>query len=205
VTTASPALTGAVELLERALGYTRVALADVGPHNLGAPTPCAGWTLARLLAHMEDALDAFTEAAAGQVQVEHPPPTDNRVEALREKACALLGAWAAARPVAVTVGDRQLDAPLLVGAAAMEVAVHGWDVAQATGRRTPLPDDLARGLHPVAARTVAPRDRGTAFGPALVPARPDSPGDVLMAYLGRMTGPVGWNHREPPAPNEIAS
>ena len=39
------ALEGAVELLERSLGYTRVVLTHVGPHNLTAPTPCAGWDL----------------------------------------------------------------------------------------------------------------------------------------------------------------
>ena len=65
-----------------------------GRTTCAAPTPCAGWTLARLLAHMEDALDAFTEAAAGHVAVTPAPPTDDRVDALREKACALLGAWA---------------------------------------------------------------------------------------------------------------
>src|SRR5690606_15992603 len=105
VTTApAPGLTQAVELLERALAHTRVALADVGPDDLGAATPCVGWTLARLLAHMEDALDAFTEAASGQVTVTPVSPADDRVTALRDKACALLGAWTDARPAAVAVG-----------------------------------------------------------------------------------------------------
>ena len=81
-------LDGAVELLERSLAYTRVLLADVRPHHLPRPTPCAGWTLGRLLAHMEDSLDAFLEAAAGRVAVDSVPPTSTRVEALREKACA---------------------------------------------------------------------------------------------------------------------
>lgn len=197
-------LAGAVELLERALGYTRVALADVGPGNLEAPTPCSGWTLARLLVHMEDALDAFTEAAAGQVRVEPAAPTDDRVDALREKACALLGAWTQARPASVAVGDRRLDAPLLVATAALEITVHGWDVAQATGRCTPIPDDLARGLHPIAARIVQPADRGSRFGPARRPAT-TSQTDALLAYLGRMTGPVGWKSGEPPSPEDIAS
>lgn len=199
-----PALPGAVELLERALGYTRVVLADVGPGNLEAPTPCAGWTLARLLVHMEDALDAFTEAAAGHVHVEPAPPTGDRVDALRAKACALLGAWTQARPPSVAVGDRRLDAPLLVATAALEVTVHGWDVAQATGRCTPIPDDLARGLAPIAARVVQPADRGGRFGPALRPATAGRT-DALLAFLGRMTGPIGWKTAEPPSPEGIAS
>jgi len=200
----APGLVGAVELLERALGYTRVVLADVGPGNLEAPTPCAGWTLARLLVHMEDALDAFTEAASGQVHVEPAAPTDDPVDALREKACALLGAWTEARPPSVAVGDRRLDAPLLVATAALEITVHGWDVAQATGRCTPIPDDLARGLAPIAARVVQPADRGSRFAPARRPATA-SQTDALLAFLGRMTGPVGWKCSEPPSPKDIAS
>jgi uncharacterized protein (TIGR03086 family) len=198
-------LAGSVELLERALGYTRVVLADIGPQHLEAPTPCSGWTLARLLAHMEDALDAFTEAAAGRVQVEPVLPADDRVTALREKACALLGAWTEARPSAVVVGDRHLEAPLLVATAALEIAVHGWDVAQSTGTGTPIPEDLARGLHPVAARVVQPAYRGTRFAPARRPAPPTSRSDVLLAFLGRMTGPVGCKSTEPPSPEGIAS
>jgi len=201
----TPGLASSVELLERALGYTRVVLADVGPRQLESPTPCTGWTLARLLGHMEDALDAFTEAAAGRVQVRPVLPTDDRVAALREKACALLGAWTQARPPAVVVGDRRLEAPLLVATAALEIAVHGWDVAQSTGRGTPIPEDLARGLHPVATRVVQPADRGTRFAPALHPATPTSRSDVLLAFLGRMTGPVGWKSIEPPSPEGIAS
>lgn len=203
--TPGPTLTQAVELLERSLGYTRVALADVGPDDLDAPTPCAGWTLARLLQHMEDALDAFTEAAAGQVQVDPAGQGVDRVDTLREKACTLLGAWTEARRGTVAVGDRQLQAPLLVETAALEIAVHGWDVAQATGARTPIPDELARGLQPVAARVVRPADRGSRFGPARRPHVPTSPTDALLAFVGRRTGPVGGNSGEPPSPEGIAS
>ncbi|MBJ7357196.1 TIGR03086 family metal-binding protein [Nocardioides sp.] len=194
-----------MELLERSLGYTRVALAGIGQDDLDAPTPCSGWTLSRLLEHMEDALDAFTEAASGQVEVTPASPRADRVDSLREKACTLLGVWTEARTGSVAVGDRQLDAPLLVEMAALEIAVHGWDVAQATGRRTPIPDDLARGLQLVAARVVRPADRGSRFGPARRPAAPASPTDALMAFLGRMTGPVGGNSGEPPSPEGIAS
>ena len=117
------------------------------PTTCDRPTPCAGWTLGHLLAHMEDALDAFTEAAAGRVEVEPVPPTATRVEALREKACALLGAWMAARPASeqVEVGDLGLDAPLLVATAALEITVHGWDVGQATGPPGPDPRRPRRG------------------------------------------------------------
>lgn len=199
------ALEGAVELLDRSLAYTRVTLADVRPDLLDRPTPCTGWDLARLLAHMEDGLDAFTEAAAGRVEVDPVPETSTRVEALREKACALLGAWAAARPVRpdqVEVGGVGLDAPLVVATAALEITVHGWDVGQATGLGARIPDDLARGLLAVAEHVIDERDRGPRFaGPRPTPAQAGA-GDRLLAWTGRvpahLTGPRRANTANPP-------
>jgi uncharacterized protein (TIGR03086 family) len=205
------ALDGAVELLDRSLSYTRVMLADVRPDNLDRPTPCAGWTLGHLLAHMEDALDAFTEAAAGRVDVDPVPETSTRVAALQEKACALLGAWMAARPASehVEVGDLDLEAPLLVATAALEITVHGWDVGQATGRRTRIPDDLAHGLLIVAQHVIDPIDRGPRFASPR-PAGPEAAPDVrLLSWTGRapahMTEPLRGNRGEPAPRQGMAS
>jgi len=209
-------LDGAVELLDRSLAYTRVLLADVRSHHLPRPTPCAGWTLGRLLAHMEDSLDAFLEAAAGRVAVDSVPPTSTRVEALREKACALLGAWAAAGESAqvaqvaqvaevpeVAVGDSALGAPLLVATAALEITVHGWDVGQSTGRRTPIPDDLAAGLFPLAQQVIGTADRGSRFAVPRPTETSASCAELLLAWTGRGTGhmtePLGGNSGERPA------
>ncbi|HCB07683.1 MAG TPA: TIGR03086 family protein [Nocardioides bacterium] len=207
----SPALSGAVELLERSLGYTRVLLVDVTPDQLDRSTPCAGWTLGQLLAHMEDALDAFTEAAVGRVEVDPVPPTETRVDALQEKACALLGAWAAPRPVSrdVAVGDLDLDGPLLVATAALEITLHGWDVGQATGRRTRIPDDLARGLLPLAQHVIDESDRGPRFADPR-PTPPVAAADQrLLAWTGRvpprMTEPLVGNRAEPPTRRGLAS
>ncbi len=181
------ALEGAVELLERSLSYTRVALTEVHPGDLARPTPCVGWTLGDLLAHMEDALDAFTEAAGGRVEVRPVPPTVTRVDVLRDKACALLGAWTAQRSGTgdVAVADARLDAPLLVATAALEITLHGWDVQQATGRGPRIPVDLACGLLAVAGTVIDPGDRGQRFAdPRPVPT--GAPADMrLLAWVGR--------------------
>ncbi|MGZ4448073.1 MAG: maleylpyruvate isomerase family mycothiol-dependent enzyme, partial [Nocardioides sp.] len=137
-----PRLDEAVELLGRSLDYTCEALAGVSPDVLARPTPCSAWTLDRLLEHMEDALDAFTEAAGGTVSVRRYAPRDGGVGDLRVKACRLHAAWAEESAVGgpgdgVRVGDRDVASGLLVATAALEVTVHGWDVAQTTGRRTP--------------------------------------------------------------------
>lgn len=181
-------LGAAVELLERALSYTRVQLCTVHDGVLDQETPCAGWRLRDLLVHMEDSLDAFTEAAGGSVLASPPAYGAGRVLVIQQKACALLGAWGGTRPGDVRVGGAEgldLPSPLLVATAALEVTVHGWDVAQATGARTPLPDDLAADLLPVAAVAVLDHDRGLLFGPPL-PVPADAPaGERLLAHLGR--------------------
>ena len=178
------ALAGAIELLERSLGYTRVALAGVADARLTAPTPCRDWTLRDLLAHMDDSLDAFTEAAGGTVALTRAPSVP-QVMVLQQKACALMGLWSDLAPPGIRVGEVDLATDLLVATAALEITVHGWDVAQATGAGTPIPEGLARHLLPVAHRTVAEGDRGIRFADAL-PEPVGATSDVrLLAFLGR--------------------
>jgi uncharacterized protein (TIGR03086 family) len=178
-------LSGSVDLLGRALDYTRDRLDTVEGGLLDRPTPCADWHLARLLAHMEDSLDAFSEAAAGAVAVHLTTTTAGRVAALQEKACALLGRWRGSGPGDVLVGGLDLGSSLLVATAALEITVHGWDVAQATGDRTPIPEPLARDLLPIAHAMVNETDRCIRFAPALDVAPTASYDVELLAFLGR--------------------
>jgi uncharacterized protein (TIGR03086 family) len=192
----NPALEGAVELLELSLGYTRGRLLGVRPELLHRRTPCAQWDLGTLLAHMEDALDAFTDAAAGRVPLEPAPRQETRVDALQAKACHLLGAWAAAAPTrAVAVGDLALEAPVLVATAALEITVHGWDVGQATGEATRVPAELAGALSGVAHAVVDASDRGSRFAVPRAVEAGAAPDVTLLSWMGRSlrwsTGPVG--------------
>lgn len=188
----SVTLGGSVELLDRSLAYTCGRLAGVRDDLLDRRTPCACWRLADLLAHMEDALDAFTEAAGGSVDVHRSRSAAGPVPTIRAKATALLGAWSRPSPGDVVIeaatGRHDLVSPLLVATAALEVTTHGWDVGRAVGEDAPIPVDLAESLLPIARAAVTRADRGVRFAPAL-PAPADAPADLwLLAFLGRRPG-----------------
>ncbi|MEJ7794578.1 MAG: TIGR03086 family metal-binding protein [Nocardioides sp.] len=180
----STALAGAVELLDRSLAYTRGALAEVRADHLGLATPCRGWPLTLLLAHMDDGLDAYTQAATGRVSL-----VANRslspIEAIRDKACALLGWWLDHPPAEVGVGDQLLPSQTLVAAAALEITIHGWDLHATVGAPVDVPADLAGPLLTIARVVVGEDDRHGCFAPP-VPVAPDAgESQHLLAFLGR--------------------
>ena len=169
-TTPAPTMQ-AVALLERAIDYTRIALSGVRADLLDGPTPCEDWDLRTLLSHMDDGLAAFTEAGdLGTVDLRplaREPEAHRLVESLRLRACSALGAWSTQHgdePVAV--GGVLLDAGVLAGAGALEITVHGWDVARACGLDHPIPASLADALLDIAVDLVGDADRGARFGPA---------------------------------------
>ncbi|HKT04286.1 MAG TPA: hypothetical protein VJT31_32580, partial [Rugosimonospora sp.] len=112
------------------------------------------------------------------------------VALLRGRACRLLGAWAAAQPGndRVCVGERQLTRGLVLGTGAIEVAVHGWDVARACGHARPVPDPLAEELLDLCPLFVTEADRPGRFDPPRPVPPPAGPGDRLLAFLGRDPG-----------------
>lgn len=179
-----------VELLERAVGYARVSLTAVTPDLLDAPTPCAGWDLRALLVHLDDSLASLQEAGAvRRVRLTMPAAPDDLVGSLRGRASGLLADWSRNEHRGhVAVDDRPLSAQVLTSAGALEVAVHGWDIATACGRPRPLPDDLARDLLRVAGVLVTDADRPTRFG-SPVPCPPEAaPSARLLCFLGRQPG-----------------
>lgn len=125
-------------------------------------------------------------------RADSPPPADRTaavlVERLKQRACAALGAWASPPVGAIAVADRELRSDLLAAAGALEITVHGWDVAQACGIDRPLPPALAVELLDVVPLLVGDGDRPERFAePVDVPlhARPST---RLLAALGRHPG-----------------
>ncbi|TDD64652.1 TIGR03086 family protein [Jiangella aurantiaca] len=182
----------AAELLERALGYTAGSLALVRPALLSRPTPCAGWDLRTLLRHTNDSLLALLEAT-GPGWVAPPRPAGTAAEAaadpvgmLRQRACTLLARCAAdTGPDVVAVGDRLLAARTVAAAGALEIAVHGWDVARACGADRPLPPSFALRLLKVSRLLVDDVDRPVRFAPPIPVGDGDGADVRLLAFLGR--------------------
>jgi uncharacterized protein (TIGR03086 family) len=199
-------VTGGVALLERAMGYTLGSLQLVTPEALSRATPCGDWDLRALLLHMNASLRTLHEAiAVGRVDLDatsdpggrsgddgSPPadygdPARDPVATLRNRGCAMVGAWAnAGAPGDIAIADRPLSAGIVAAAGAVEVAVHGWDVGRACGLARPVPPALAEELLDLCRLLVRDADRPNRFA-----ARLDwslelgSPSDRLVAFLGR--------------------
>jgi uncharacterized protein (TIGR03086 family) len=179
-----------VAVLDSAVVWTHDRLQRARSSPLDLPTPCAEWDLGRLLQHMEDSLAALGEAAqSGHVELRDPGAshdTGRTIDRLLQRACRTRAAWqqrVTSAPIGVSDLPLGRDTVVLVGA--LEVAVHGWDVARATGQPAGLPEDLAVRLYAVARAVVTPGERGRRFAPPL--AVPDSaPASTrLLAHLGR--------------------
>ncbi|MFJ2577404.1 hypothetical protein [Kitasatospora aureofaciens] len=70
--------------------------------------------------------------------------------------------------------------------AALDAAVHAWDIAVATGRRLPLADALAEGLEGVGAFLIPfVRDSFGKFSAAVPVADDAGPAAKLLALSGR--------------------
>jgi uncharacterized protein (TIGR03086 family) len=216
VTTAGlPAvLAQGVALLERAMGYALGSLQLVTPESLDNLTPCSEWDLRALLLHMNESLQALHQAIAvghleldpsldlTDVYADYGDPTRDPVAALRNRACHMVGAWMApGAPHVVSIADRCVTADVVAAAGAIEVTVHGWDVAAACGTDRPIPEPLAQHLLDLCEVFVDDTDRPHRFGSEQVAPSDASAADRLLALLGRHTPHSHRSHQSHPSPS----
>jgi uncharacterized protein (TIGR03086 family) len=181
---------GALALLAGAIGYALGICARVTPGEMALATPCAEWDLRALLAHLATSMaDLESGLRSGSLDLDPADPAEpapgGPVEVLRDQAANLLCACYDHHDAgpAVRVGGLPLPADIVACTGAVEIAVHGWDVAAARGRREDIPPGLATrmlGMCPLLVES-----RAGLFAPPVEVSRHASPGDRLVAYLGR--------------------
>ncbi|HLU96171.1 MAG TPA: TIGR03086 family metal-binding protein [Thermobifida alba] len=167
--------------------FTR-RVADVpSPGAWDAPSPCAGWSARDVLRHVVETCAAMpgyvglTVELAGSVAEDPAAAWAEARDALRE---ILADPARAALEYDGFFGRTRLEATVdrFLG---IDLLVHGWDIARATGQDETLPDaEVARVYADVVELGDSLRAEGVC-GPAVeVPA--DAPAqDRLLAFLGR--------------------
>ena len=181
---------------ERTLAEVQRVVDGVGSHQLDDPTPCPGWNVRALIAHLIEVNREYAAVASGDPVPDHGvDPTGSRT-AGGDLAEAFRRSGERARTIFAQPGlvDRRFAFPWgeepggkIVRHVANELLIHGWDLATATGQPRDFPPDLAEASLASWRAWFAefPRDAQGNFGPER-PAPADAPAaDRLAAFLGR--------------------
>jgi uncharacterized protein (TIGR03086 family) len=182
------------EVLEQAHRALRGVVAGVKEDGWPAPTPCAEWDVTQVLQHAAgDQLGYAAKLTGGPGPAYDPFAPSGTLDGAPEDLLDPALTAAAAAFAAVDPTDTEVPVPLppfsvpaetAAGAAALDAAVHAWDIAVATGQPSPLTEELAAALRPTADALAEPL-RGFAFGPAIEPAADADPATSLLNFLGR--------------------
>lgn len=185
------------ELDARAVRATVDLVAGVTRDDLDRPTPCTGWTLADLLAHMAAQHRGFAAAATGggaDLAVWQPRPADDPVAEYAAAAEQVTAAFAQdgvlEREFAIPEITTRMTFPgaRAIGFHFIDYVVHGWDVARSLGVPYALPADLVAAAVPVARAVPDGPEReapGAAFRPGLPVPEAAAPMDEILTRLGR--------------------
>ena len=170
-----------VRVLARAVDQAGDVLDRIHRDDLGRPTPCTDWDLARLADHLVASPRQFLAMMRGQeVDWSAPPPH-------------LDGGWGPAFRVA---GDDLIhrwheqagESPVPADWQTAELAVHTWDTARTIGYPVDrLDPEVAERALAFLRASLTTDNRGAAIGPERE-ADPDAaPYERLAAYAGRPT------------------
>jgi uncharacterized protein (TIGR03086 family) len=169
-----------------ALGLITHDVVATADEAMTRETPCAGWTVADLIQHMNDEHEAIIQTILG--------PLDTRADDPREDFPVIAARWTLALAlVGPTVMVPKAGAALATDQVRaihfVDMLVHRWDLASATGRDSDIDPGLAETALPIARSVTAPSNPYGLVGLAYRAPEPEAPErrpiDNLAALLGR--------------------
>ena len=181
-----------VGMLDRAVRHTGGIVARISRDDLGSSTPCAEWSVRDLLNHLIGSYEMVAAGASGEtVDVAGTDYTSEDHAAAYDAA----GARMVEAMSAEGAMERKFKMPwgetpgqVLLGLMVADAAVHGWDLAQATGQGANVEPDIAEAVYETTSGMMEPKGsfpRGDSFAPP-VDVPDDAPAeDRMVAYLGR--------------------
>lgn len=166
----------------------------VTPPDLQRRTPCRGWKLGHLLAHMVGQNHGFATAVReGSATTDDHVPRHFTPDAWRDSTRELLEAFQAAdpsvdvvEPELATVGALPLHA--VIGAQLLDTVVHTWDVARSLDLQFNPTREIASAVLAVAVTVPdgpTRRRPGSNFAPAQILPVGASDWERSLALLGR--------------------
>jgi uncharacterized protein (TIGR03086 family) len=176
---------------------TERVVADVEPAHHQLSTPCSEWCVRDLANHLLATLElgrallsdemSTVQAGPGQVPAKDLIG-DDLIGAYRSGAKALIAATTAESIGGMhTTPLGEMPGAGLAGFVALDVLVHGWDLARAIGREATITPTLAEPMLEFARQAISD-DMGTRaplIGPEVAVPVDSDPTSRLVAYLGR--------------------
>ena len=177
-----------LDLLERALDQTSKLVSGIKPDQAGLPTPCTEFDVHALVNHIVYDLRIFkTTLTEGEREAPGADLIgDDWSAAYHAAAQDLLTTWRAHGTEGM-LKTRLGEFPVkwAIGQHLSDIAVHGWDIARATGQPADFDPEVGEAALEWARQNLKPQFRGQAFG-AEVPVAPDAPlYDRLAGFFGR--------------------
>ncbi len=169
---------------EASLAVCEYVLAQMGPGDGKAQTPCAKYDVDQLAEHLCGSLVNLGACVGVQAAPDMDATLEVRVADLGQR---VLEGWRRHGIEGdVTLSAGTFPAEMAVGILSMEFLVHAWDFAQATGRTVPANDGLSTYVLGQAHGLIRPSFRdGDNFGDDLSADAGPAPLDQLVAYTGR--------------------
>jgi uncharacterized protein (TIGR03086 family) len=173
--------------LYRAASDRAIAVVNaVRPEHLGSPTPCAEWTVQQLIDHLVGGTAYLLSAASGREQAQ--PETATVADFHRGVAAVLTALEAPGAMERTCIAPLGFEWPVgqAVAGTFMDVLIHTWDLARATGQDDKLDPALVEACSELFLPDMPERGRAAGIiGPAIEVDDEASPQDRLLAAMGR--------------------
>jgi uncharacterized protein (TIGR03086 family) len=145
-------------------------------------TPCAEWDVAGLIEHMVKAQTGSASTVSGKQVAAGATPLESFDAAVSAALTALKSPGGLEKKVQGRQGE--VPAAQVLSGACMDVTVHTWDLAKATGQDTGLDPEVVQFILPIV-EGIAKRGPGPAFAAPIDPAANASLQDKVIALTGR--------------------
>ncbi|RDI59046.1 TIGR03086 family metal-binding protein [Nocardia pseudobrasiliensis] len=170
-------------------------VSGIGGDQWQLPTPCAEWNVTQVIQHAAGDQRAYARALGVGTGPDYDPfAPSGAIEGTAATLVAtavdeVAAAWGRVGEDVATVPTPlphgELPTPVAAVMCGLDAAVHAWDIAVATGQRSPLTEELAEAFLAAATGLVEPLRQWGAFAAVVDGTAEDTAVDRLLRYLGR--------------------
>lgn len=178
--------------LKAGIDQAQEVIGKIEPGQYDLPTPCSEWSVGQVINHMIGALVMFGDVAA---HGEADPGLfagdlvgDDAAASLRAAGDQALAGWSVEGKMdgMANLPFGEFPAAFALQLPAMDMLVHSWDLARATGQQVRWNADLVADTLAFSEGTfTTPEFRGDDFSPPVAVAEGADDLSKLVAFLGR--------------------